>query len=196
MNSDSISPETKPKRSTSIPLLVAFGVIGILGYVFGERIMASVFYMQESSERDKAAKEANAKLFESAQRSAGAPAGAGGEMARSGEGAGGGGGGPTVAPAGGEGGGRPPMTDADIEARFKQTDADGNGKIEGDEISERMKPRLADIDTDKDSAVSFDEYKAAVQRRANARPASDAPATAPETKAETTPADSAPAETK
>jgi hypothetical protein len=186
MNPDSISAETKPKRSTSIPLVIAFAVLGILGYAFGERIMASIFYMQELNEREKTAKEINAKSFEDAQKSASAPEGAGGEMARPSKGPVGanvGGGGPMVATPGGEGGGRPPMSEADIEGRFKQSDADGNGKLEGEEISERMKPRLADIDTDKDSAVSMDEYKAAIQRRANARPASEAPTDPP---AETT----------
>ncbi len=80
--------------------------------------MASIFYMQERSVREKTAKEINAKSFEDAQRSASAPAGAGGEMARPSKGPVGasvGGWRSDGCDTGGVGGGRPPMSDADMK---------------------------------------------------------------------------------
>lgn len=42
---------------------------------------------------------------------------------------------------------------------------DGDGKLTGDEINERMQPRLAEIDTDGDKAVSKDEFLADFAKR-------------------------------
>ncbi len=76
---------------------------------------------------------------------------------------------------GGDGGG-----DRDPAALFASRDEDGNGKLEGDEINERMQARLSQIDTDGDGAISEDEFVSAVEemrsRRGGdraARPASD-----------------------
>lgn len=69
-------------------------------------------------------------------------------------------GGPGV-PRGGDGGGRGQF---DPEAFFKQRDLDGDGKLSGDEISDRMRQRLDQIDTDKDGAVSLEEF---LKRREN-----------------------------
>lgn len=68
----------------------------------------------------------------------------------------GGPGGPGGGP-GGPGGGRGGF---DPEAMFARNDKDGDGKLTGDEISERMRPNLAEIDTDKDDAVSKEEFMA------------------------------------
>ena len=46
----------------------------------------------------------------------------------------------------------------DPAAIFKRMDADGNGKLEGSEISDRMKDRVDSIDTDKDGAISEKEW--------------------------------------
>lgn len=59
-------------------------------------------------------------------------------------------------PGGGRpGGGRPGVS---AEERFKQSDKNEDGKLTGDEISERLKESLADIDKDKDGAISLKEY--------------------------------------
>jgi hypothetical protein len=50
--------------------------------------------------------------------------------------------------------------DFDPAARFKERDADSDGKLTGEEISERMQQSLEEIDTDKDGAVSLEEYEA------------------------------------
>ncbi len=52
------------------------------------------------------------------------------------------------------GGGGPPNR----EEIFKNRDADGNDKLEGAEISDRMQARLAEMDTDADGAISKDEF--------------------------------------
>ena len=68
-------------------------------------------------------------------------------------GATGGPGGPRRGGPGGGGGGFNP------EAFFKQRDADGDGKLTGAEISDRMKERLPEIDKDGDGAVTLDEFR-------------------------------------
>lgn len=78
----------------------------------------------------------------------GGPAGAGGR---------GGPGGP-----GGPGGGFDPA------AIFARNDKDGDGKLTGDEISERMRPNLAEIDTDGDQSISMEEFTASIAKRRSA----------------------------
>ena len=48
---------------------------------------------------------------------------------------------------------------------FKQRDLDGDGKLSGDEISDRMRQRLDEIDTDKDGAVSLEEWQERIRKR-------------------------------
>ncbi len=70
----------------------------------------------------------------------------------------GGGGGPGGP--GGPGGGRGGAgANFDPVAFFKSSDADGDGKLAGGEIPDRMKENLDEIDTDKDGAVSQDEFQ-------------------------------------
>ncbi|NQT17208.1 MAG: HlyD family efflux transporter periplasmic adaptor subunit [Planctomycetes bacterium] len=61
--------------------------------------------------------------------------------------------------AGPQGGGRPNLAEA-----FKSADKNGDGKLEGDEISGRMKESLSSIDTNSDGAVSQTEFNAMIQR--------------------------------
>ena len=61
---------------------------------------------------------------------------------------------------GGQGGGR----SFDPEAFFAERDEDGDGLLAGDELSERMRGGLEQTDTDKDGAVSLDEFLAAIAR--------------------------------
>ena len=67
------------------------------------------------------------------------------------EGDGGRGGGP------GGGGGR-----FDLAAMFANRDADGDGKLTGDEISERMRENIDQIDTDQDGSVTLEEFQAGI----------------------------------
>ncbi|MCA9096029.1 MAG: hypothetical protein KDA68_21260, partial [Planctomycetaceae bacterium] len=82
---------------------------------------------------------------------------------REGRGPGGGeSGGPDGAQGGGPGSGGPGGggRNRDPAARFAQMDADGNGKLEGDEISERMRPFISAIDKNGDGAIDLEEMKA------------------------------------
>lgn len=73
---------------------------------------------------------------------------------------GGGPGGPGGGGPGGEGGGPGGGRGFDPEAMFAERDVDGDGKLTGDEISERMRESLEAIDTDSDGAVSKEEFLA------------------------------------
>ena len=48
---------------------------------------------------------------------------------------------------------------------FARMDTDGDGKLSGDEIPERMQGRLEDIDTDGDDAISLEEMQEMIKRR-------------------------------
>ena len=48
---------------------------------------------------------------------------------------------------------------------FARNDKDGDGKLTGDEISERMRPNLAEIDTDGDQSISMAEFTASIAKR-------------------------------
>ncbi len=68
----------------------------------------------------------------------------------------------------------------DPEAMFAERDLDGDGKLTGDEIPERMRERIEAIDTDGDGAISKDELVA----RMNARGGRDGGAGGPGTRRE------------
>ena len=48
---------------------------------------------------------------------------------------------------------------------FARMDADGDGKLSGDEIPNRMKERLEQMDTDGDEAISLEEMQEMIKRR-------------------------------
>ena len=185
----------KKRRGTSIPLLVGFVVLGGLGYFFGEKIMTYAFYLQEMMIAASGAKGTDLPAFSLMQmeiqspglglvwvalvqpplvqlvltlaalilvqevpalkvlKGSGSDAPAAGAPAVGGPAAGG--------PAGA--GGAP-----DPEAMFAQRDKDSNGKLEGDEIGERMQSRLSEVDTDQDKAISKDEFLTAWRNRQSA----------------------------
>ena len=82
---------------------------------------------------------------------------------------GGGGGGGGGAFGGGGGGGQERDPDAIIESIFTRADANEDGKLTGDEISERLAERLDTVDTDGNGEVSKEEFttslKAMMERR-------------------------------
>lgn len=58
----------------------------------------------------------------------------------------------------------------DVETMFGNMDVNGDGKLTGDEIPERMQSRLEQMDSDSDGALTLEELKAAFERmRANRR---------------------------
>lgn len=63
---------------------------------------------------------------------------------------------------GGPGGGR---GNFDPAAMFARNDQNGDGKLAGDEINERLRDRLAEIDTDGDQAISKEEFMANMAKR-------------------------------
>ena len=127
-------------RATSIPLLIAFGVLGVAAYFAGPTAMAYVFLFQEEAK--------SRAIYESArkQNMSGSVEVASTEMA------------PVGGPSGGPRGAMP-----EPEELFKRRDENGNGKLEGSEISERMQSRIAELDKDGDGAISKEEFMA--QRR-------------------------------
>ena len=48
---------------------------------------------------------------------------------------------------------------------FAERDADGDGKLTGDELSDRMRENLEEIDTDSDGSVSKEELVARMSQR-------------------------------
>ncbi len=147
-------------RGTSIPLLIGLGILGVVAYFAGKPVMTYVMFLQEQA-KAKTIDESNGKAK---SRNAG-------DIVQS----------PQVPPMvslggpGGPGGGRP-----DPEEMFKRRDADGNGKLEGTEISERMQARIAEIDQDADGAVTKEEFLAGVQiRQAPSGNSAGAPADPP-----------------
>lgn len=52
----------------------------------------------------------------------------------------------------------------DPAAMFKQRDANGDGKLSGDELSERMRARLSEMDSDKDGALTLEEFQKGIGR--------------------------------
>ena len=57
----------------------------------------------------------------------------------------------------------------DPEKIFADQDKDMDGLLSGDEISERMRPRVAAMDEDEDGAISKEEFLAAMQRFRSSR---------------------------
>lgn len=53
----------------------------------------------------------------------------------------------------------------DPTAMFKQQDANGDGKLTGDEIPEMMKQRMDAFDTDQDGSISLEEIQARIKAR-------------------------------
>ena len=61
-------------------------------------------------------------------------------------------------PGGGQGGNFDPV------AMFKQRDTNGDGKLTGDEIHERMKQDMKSVDTDGDGEISLEEFTARMRQ--------------------------------
>lgn len=130
----------KKPRGTSLPLVIGVVVLGLIGYFAGPSIMTYIFYLQERiyiNERwsQKPAKSPTAPAAQTPETTAEPNSGAGG------------------------GGNMNP------EELFARRDADSNGKLEGDEISERMQSRVEELDKDGDKAISKEEFVAGMANR-------------------------------
>ncbi|MCO6455298.1 MAG: EF-hand domain-containing protein, partial [Pirellulaceae bacterium] len=65
---------------------------------------------------------------------------------------------------GAPGGPRPGGGNFDPAAIFQQRDADGDGKLTGDEISDRMRENLSAIDSDGDGSITLEEFQARMRQ--------------------------------
>ena len=143
---DGVSP-TKTSLVSIRFLLLAGLLAGVA--IAGPWIMFQVMVMQEQT-KTEATPAAPKKTTESA------PAESPAETSDDGGG---------EQPGGGQRGGGGQF---DPEAFFATRDEDNNGKLEGDEISERMQEGVDQIDTDKDGAISKEEFLARMQNRGGA----------------------------
>lgn len=133
------APEAK-RDLISLPFILIVGALGVAGYFAGPWIMTQVMYQQELA-KSQAPPEFPDEDSEGPSLD-GASAPASGEPGGEGRGGRGGGG----------------RGNFDPEEIFDTRDEDGNGKLEGEEISERMQDRVEQLDTDKDGAISKDEF--------------------------------------
>lgn len=63
-----------------------------------------------------------------------------------------------------EGGGRGGRGRFDPAERFKQMDANGDGSLSGDEISERLQGRMEMLDADQNGSLTLEEFRDGMQR--------------------------------
>jgi EF hand len=163
---NSVETPAKVAKRSSLPVLIGVVVVAV-GLYFG-----IPYVLQNMMVLDEQAK-AKAKLAESLILNTSTEVEPTSGVKKMPLGASAGGGGASGGPTGDSrsGGERP-----DPEEAFKSRDKDGNGKLEGAEISERMQGRMDQIDKDSDGAVSKEEFLAALQaRQANATPAAGEP---------------------
>jgi hypothetical protein len=140
------SPSTAPKRPiVSIPFLIGACVLGVAAYFAGPSVMTYVMYLQERRIASSYEKDEPGSARVNANMAADSDSSEGNETGATGPGPGG---------------------SFDPEQMFAERDKDGNGKLEGDEISERMKRSLTETDTDKDGAVSKEEFMKRMERMA------------------------------
>ncbi len=133
-------------------VLLAIAAIGFAGFVITDNVLSQKKHQQQKENNDIRTNQAPADSPN--------PDGQVGPLGEPG---------PVGPPEGGpgdaegrDGGGRRPF---DPIAFFKQRDADGDGKLSGDEISDRMRQQLDQIDTDKDGAISLKEWQERPRKR-------------------------------
>jgi hypothetical protein len=147
-----MNTETPAKRPLiSLPFIIIVGGIALVGIFFGQTIMERIMLMQESSKaKEIVVPEEYADLSAWGKSLAENP---NADFQGAAITPGGGG-----ASSGGSGG-----SGFDPEAMFAERDADKDGKLSGDEISERMADRVEEIDTDGDGSISKEEFMTAVE---------------------------------
>ncbi len=60
-----------------------------------------------------------------------------------------------------------PMNPAMLTRMFETRDADGDGKLTGDEIPERLRDRVSNVDTNGDGSIQKSEMEAMLERIGN-----------------------------
>lgn len=145
------SPDGVAPAKSSIVSIKFLLVAGLLAGVViaGPWVMYQVMVMQEQTKTEATPAAPETSADDSQTEAPAETATAGGGEGRGGGQRGGGG-------------------DFDPEAFFATRDEDNNGKLEGDEITERMQERVDQIDTDKDGAVSKEEFLARMRNRGGA----------------------------
>ncbi len=153
------NPPAPKKPIVSLPFLCIVGIVAVGAYFAGPHVMTWVMYQQEEAKK-------KIPYVPPDPATVGLNVGDGPFKT-----------GPIGASMGGGGGGGGGRGGWDPEAFFAEQDADGNGKLEGDEISGRMAERLDAIDSDGDGAVTIEELMASRANRGGGerggRPASE-----------------------
>lgn len=134
MNAETESAEPKKRPPVSLPFLIVVGVLGISAYLAGPWVMKMVMLQQE-----KAKVSGGAVANDRPQ------------------------GRPDLPSDGGAGGGSGDRGSFDPESMFAERDSNGDGNLEGDEISERMQERMESIDSNSDGIVSKEEFLKAME---------------------------------
>jgi hypothetical protein len=143
------------KRGTSLVLLIAFCCLGVAGYYAGPTILTYTFLLQE---KYIAATRQNGGWFSTASDAPIEPSSDPSQLESTANG-------PEIAGSSGENGSEGNEGGFDPDSVFLRRDADGNGKLEGEEITERIQGRITELDKDGDGAVSKEEFLSGMASR-------------------------------
>lgn len=148
-------PADAPKKSIiSIPFIIVVVILIAGGYPAGKWVMTKYMTMEETNKFSGAAIPPEEDVNRDGESN---------EMAEQTN---------TVGGGGGLRGRSFPQDEAnnssggfDADAVFAERDKDSNGKLEGEEISQRMKGRMDSVDSDGDGAINKEEFVEAMKSR-------------------------------
>jgi hypothetical protein len=149
MNTESEQTEKAATKRPliSLPFIIIVGVLGVAGYAAGPWLMTQFMLLEEKQKANKIEIPDEFAPISELAKSLQADPNASWE-------------GMSISP-GGAG------QQLDPAERFAEMDADGDGKLTGDEISERLAGMLDEVDGDSDGAVTKEEFLALFERRSD-----------------------------